>query len=118
MGQLSHISGVEFHHPDSPDMHIRLMGDDGLPYDLSTRDMFDLSGGIPWSDYWKMFCPRLPSGTQLRILIAAVNTKDKTAPKKLRAVGGYEVVSDDRNKVVRFDKILDVERVASKQPVR
>jgi hypothetical protein len=109
MGQASEIRGVEFHAPEWPDLEVKLRGVDGKAYTLSARDMWDMSGSsIPWGDQWSVFCPRLAVGSQLRLIVAAINMKDRTAPHELRVFGNYDIASSTGAQTAKFDETLRI----------
>jgi hypothetical protein len=104
MGQISNIQGCEFHAPElTDDVVARFPG-----LTISAKDMIATEGGMPWGEYWKMFCSRLHSGVELRVVIGAINMIDKSAPKKLKISGTYDVSATGATKVIRFEKTIEV----------
>ena len=120
MGQASDIGGVEFHGPESPEAGLRLLGDDGKVYDTFFRDFLPKGETFPpFGDHWGMFCPRLPTGISLRLVVAAINIDDKVtrdtfkgyeAPKHLRLIGSYDSPEKESGKRVKFEQLLDITR--------
>jgi hypothetical protein len=64
MGQVSDLTGVEFHAPDFPsDFGLKLRGTDGQSYVLRPRDYSHMQFG----GYWKTFCPKVSAGLPFRL---------------------------------------------------
>jgi hypothetical protein len=105
MGQVSDISGVQFHAPEWPHMGLVLQGENGGPwYSAEPSDFGQLSFG----NHWKMFCPTVPTGVPLRLAIASSNNEAKMVPKKLKVLGTYEVKTNEIDRVAAFEKIVIV----------
>ncbi|HEY1803452.1 MAG TPA: hypothetical protein VGG45_03130 [Terracidiphilus sp.] len=109
MGQISDIPGVQVNTPTSrlPSGSLTLRGADGNDYILDTRDY---PFANPFADHWNFFCPRLPIEGELRLSLAAIHPGDNAAPKKLRIVGSYEVISSGSVMVIPVDQTMSVER--------
>jgi hypothetical protein len=114
MGQLSSIPGIEFRPPDDfPDVGVRLYGTDGETSTVTLRDMLDHQGmkGLPFSDHYKVFCPRLIGKTQLRLILATETEKiTGPTPTKVRIFGSYELMPGEGSKTVRIDTTVPVNR--------
>lgn len=106
MGQASDIAGCEFHGPRWPEMSLDLHGANGKNYRLPMPDS-ELSFGAEWKGY----CPTLPAGLPLKLVVAVSNEKQKwKEPEKFRLYGSYEVVSDSGSRVIAFNRVVNVGR--------
>jgi hypothetical protein len=110
IGQLSDIPGVEFHPADVPDATATFKGVDGQKLRVSLRDMMAMVGGTSFAPYYKLFCPTLPSGIQMRLTVAGSDHTGEAAPKKLQVFGTYEIKSAASDNIVKVNTILDVTR--------
>jgi hypothetical protein len=101
VSQLTDIPGVTFIPPQFPDTSLKIRGTDGNDYVLSPRD---IPTNVHFGNEWKMVCPLLPRGPQIRLVVPAIHEPGDSAPQKLRLVGSYE----SGNNAYSFDRTLDV----------
>jgi hypothetical protein len=111
VGQLSDLSGVEFHPTGVPDVRARERGAAGNDFTVTFSDILALAGDKPFSDKWKIFCPRLSGDAALK-LVLATSTDEKTGaqPTRLRIFGNYEHVSNEGTRAVPVDTTVAVDR--------
>lgn len=95
------ISGCKFHAAPLPDIVGVLNGVAGDHAEIHSNDGFKgISFPGPW---WEVHCPTLSRGTVLDLMIATIN-KSRTAPRKFRLTGSYQVAGAYRY----FDKLVSV----------
>jgi hypothetical protein len=108
IGQLSQVSGLEFHPPKMPELPpIALLGTDGKTYQLPTDNMF----GSTWlpATKFRVFCPRLFPGEPLRLIIATLHDDGiKVPPQHLRIIGTFETPPSDGSTKGNVDAIVKV----------
>jgi hypothetical protein len=100
MGQITDIPGCQFHGPKWPDLSIGIVGTDGHTYPLYLRDF---SSDLPFGGEWKMFCPSLPAGLPVTLIIATNPRRE--IPKQFHVIGSYQ---EESGNVVRFDSLVKV----------
>lgn len=100
MGEITDIPGCQFYGPKWPDLGLELHGVDDHWYPLHMED--DL-GNAPYSSWWKMYCPALPAGLPITLIIAT--NPGREIPKRLRAIGSCQ---QEPGSVIKFDKLVEV----------
>lgn len=110
IGQLSDVSGLEFHPPKMPEPPpLSLRGTDGKSYRLDLTDMF----GKMWlpAREFRIFCPRLLPKEPLRLIIATVRDNGTKKPAaSLRVRGVYETAPSEGSVRGKVDQTVAIEQ--------
>ncbi|HEY0701337.1 MAG TPA: hypothetical protein VGD60_01090 [Candidatus Acidoferrales bacterium] len=105
MGLISGCTQPTFTPPQLPDSSITIRGNDGKESVLSARDSgFTMHSGVEW----KMSCPLIPAGTQIRVVIAAIRNNDGSVPKNIKVSGSYQSISRNVNEPVLIKAVLPI----------
>jgi hypothetical protein len=107
MGQISDLSGVEFHPPKLPPLSAVLRDENGQKFEFNPFDF--VKQPFFFGRHWGLFCPNIPTGAPLVISLVAFN-KVNTTPKRLKISGSYEVASSEGNKLVKVENFIYVAR--------
>jgi hypothetical protein len=107
LGQVSAIAGCEFHPPKWPDINLALpiIGENGQKAIINPRDS---PAPLSFGHEYKLFCPRLTSGDDLRLIVLAATSGGDIVPTCLRIVGSYQVIQSDGARRVDVDRLVIV----------
>jgi len=109
IGQLSDVSGVEFHPPLTQWPQLRLRGKDGKDYVFDATDML----GNKWlpAREFRIFCPRLLPNEPLRLIIATVRDNGNKKPAtSLHIKGTYETAQSEGSMRRKLDQTIVIEQ--------
>jgi hypothetical protein len=110
-GQLSDISGVEFHPPEPPDVETHLQAKSGGDITVSSRDDFEIQGIKMSGRMWNIFCPRLEGTSELRLVLAtATDQGSHVIGTNLHITGNYELKPSLGNIDVPVDETVPIQR--------
>ncbi len=105
IGQLTDISGVEFHKPDPPQWRVKLKAKDGTSQTFDSNDM----GILAWPFWYRVTAPRLESQDQIRLIVATASSLRKKVPlAHLRIKGDYEKSPSEGSGRVPIEQTIDV----------
>jgi hypothetical protein len=109
MGQITSISGCEFHGPRMPaQLGFDATGTNGKNYRIPPP-----AEESSFGSEWGVSCSSLPAGVPLNLAVAVMNEKKGEQPTQLNLVGSFEIVSVDGSRVGAFNKTINISRVAS-----